>query len=506
MAVMQHRSAVPAWIESYAPGFLFLFVLSLLYALPLFFDGRYYLDDLPHAMNGLTLWEQDGRPLASIISSLISFQIPSFNSPALIDISPLPQILSLAALAFAASRLARVLFNVPPDLWQNLVVFPLIASPFMLQNLSYRFDALTMGLSVMFAILACLPTPLGWPRLLLGAAQLLAALCLYQAAVNMFVAATALLSIAICWNRSEGLKALLIGNIAKLVGALSAYMIILELSGGLGSDYAASHSKLIPLDGASLTAILFNFQFGNFFVSELVSDAPLLAVAAVASVLIFSARLILGGTGYTPALRTVIALLGLIVLGGSIMGILLLLAQPVVRPRTLMALSMLLIYGSFAFHELTRGQHRAWRVGLVFSTAWFFALAHGLANAAHDQTRFDNYLAASISTDLQHQGFKPNDKLVFDGTQPRSPAAENASRSKLIARILQMNMNGNSEWGFRLLESFGLKSTPVMDADEAMLKSVCIDSSLAQTALYQIFRKDQLFMVSFPGGVCFKVQ
>lgn len=504
MAGLHNQIYTRDWLEARAPGFVFLLVLSLLFALPLFFDGRYYLDDLPHAMNGLTLWEQDGRPLASLVSSLISFQLPSFNGPALLDISPLPQILGIAALAHAASRLARALFNAPPNAWHCLVVFPLIASPFMLQNLSYKFDALTMGLAVMLAILASLPANAGWQRLLLGVVQLLAALCLYQAAVNMFVAGTALLCLAFTWNRDEGFKSLIVNNIVKLGLALASYFIIIKLSGGLGSDYAASHSKLIALDGSSLNAILFNFQFGNFFVSEFVSDAPLLALAAAASILIFSARLIAGGSAYTPVARALIALLGLIILVASLMGILLVLAQPVVRPRTLMALSMLLIYAGFAFHELLRGQQIILRVGLLLATAWYFSLAYGLANAAHDQTRFDNYLAAAIITDLQTAGFKPNDKLAFDGTQPRSPAAEYASRSRLIARILQMNMNGNSEWGFRLLESFGLKSTPVLDADETSLKPACTAEPAAKALQYQIFKQDQLFMVSFPGGVCFR--
>lgn len=504
MTVFQDIQKPVAWLEARAPGFLFLLVLSLLYAVPLFFDGRYYLDDMPHAMNGLTLWEQDGRPLASLISSLASFQIPSFTTPALLDISPLPQIMGLAALAYGASRLASALFEDEPDIWQCLVVFPVIASPFMLQNLSYRFDALTMGLAVMLALLASLPAGNGWRQILWGAFQLLAALGLYQAAINMFAASTALLCLALTWNRQAGFKALVLGNIAKLVLALLAYGLIIKLSGGLTGDYAATHSKLIALDASGLATLLFNFQFGNFFVSEFVADAPLLAMAMGASIVIFSGRLIVEGKAYGSAQRMSVALLGLIVLVASIMGILLVLSQPVVRPRTLLALSMLLVYAGFAFHELLAGRQAIMRAGLVLATAWFFTLAYGLANAAQDQTRFDSYLATTIATDLQRAGFKPNDRLAFDGTQPRSPAAENASRSKLIARILQMNMNGNSEWGFRLLESFGLKSTPVTDADDAFLKAACTQAPVAQAYQYEIFRQDQLYTVSFPGGVCFK--
>ncbi len=504
MADVQNQSGPTAWLQSRAPGFLFLFVLSLLYALPLFLDGRYYLDDLPHAMNGLTLWEQDGRPLASIISSLASFQIPSFTQAALIDNSPLPQILGLAALAFAAARLARTLFDAPPNPWQCLVVFPIIASPFMLQNLSYKFDALTMGLAVMLAIFASLNTTSNGKTVLVGAIQLLGALCLYQAAINIFVATTALLCLAFTWNNQANLKTLITGNIAKIAVALLVYGLILWLAGGLASDYAQAHSKLVTFDAEGLATILFNFEFGNFFVSEFLSDAPLLAVAGAASILLFSIELIRLGKSGQPVQRALIAVLGAIVLVLSLMGILLVLKQPVVRPRTLLALSILLVYAGYAFYQLVAKGHWLWRASLVVSTLWYFSLAYGLADAAHDQTRFDNFIASSLVNDLQHQGFKHNDRLAFDGSEPRAPTAQNASRSKLIARILQMNINGNSEWGFRLLQSFGLSATPVMDADDAFLKAACQDAALTQSDLYQLFKKDQLYLVSFRGGVCFK--
>ena len=130
-------------------GFWLLLVLGLAYALPIMLDGRYYLDDLSRAMTGLTLWETEGRPLASILSSLISFSWPSFEGPALRDTSPIPQILGVVALAYGAALLARKLFPDGVGLTQALVVFPVIGSPFTLQNLSYKYDAFTMGLAAM---------------------------------------------------------------------------------------------------------------------------------------------------------------------------------------------------------------------------------------------------------------------------------------------------------------------------------------------------------------------
>ena len=485
------------WLNESAPGFLFIFVLSLAYAFPLLLDGRYYLDDLPHAISGLTLWEQDGRPLASIVSSLVSFQLPSFTSPALIDISPLPQILGLVALSYSAARLARSLFNQPPDIWAVLVVFPIIASPFMLQNLSYKFDALTMSLAIMLAILAALPRDFSIRSITQTTGLLIAALCLYQAALNVFMATTALL----CLAQPGTAKNLVSKNLLSLAIAILIYTLLIKLLGGISDEYATAHSRLIPLNADGLQTILFNFGFGNFFVMEAVADAPWLYGAGSIALVLFIIKATREGQGL-PA--TALSILAVLVLVASIMGLLLVLAQPVVRPRTLIALSILLVAMGFAFNELVKEKSALWKAPLIIATAWYFVLAYGYADAARDQTRFEDYLASRIITDLYQAGFKPNDKLAFDGTEPRSPIAENSARLKTVARILQLDMNSNSEWGFRLLESLGLKSTAITDATEPSLKALCTDPPIATASAYQLFKQQETYVISFANGVCFK--
>jgi hypothetical protein len=477
-------------------GFLLLVMLGLLYALPIMLDGRYYLDDLPHAMNGLTLWEKDGRPLASILSSLISFSWPSFSGAALYDTSPLPQILGVVALAYGAARLAEKLFPAGVGLVQALVVFPVIGSPFMLQNLSYKFDAFTMGLAVMLALVAALET--GW----LVAAALLASLMLYQAAFNIFIGTCALLWLV---SAARGLPEDrgFLKRLAWGLGALLVYGVAMKLLGGFSWDYATTHSALVPFSREGLATLQFNFGFGTFFMMEVVQDAPLLAAGAGLAAFAFAVQFAKPETGKTRE-RMARFILALGIIFCAVMGVLLFLQSPVMRPRTLMGFSILLVFAAYCAHEALKAWPNLRAAALALATAWFFALANIYANAAHDETRFDLALSQNVARDLLAAGFKAGGRLAFDGTQPLSPIAENAARLKTVARILQPNMNGNSEWGFRQLEFIGLQATPIMDATDEGLKAFCSGPPALFSPQYQIYLYDSTALVSFPKGVCFK--
>ncbi len=490
---------VSAWGQQWLrvpQGFLLLFALGLLYAMPIMLDGRYYLDDLPHAMNGLTLWEKDGRPLASILSSLISFSWPSFSSPALYDTSPIPQILGVAALAYGSAQLAEKLFPGGVGLGQALVVFPVIGSPFMLQNLSYRFDAFTLGVAVMLA-LAAASIEASW----LVAVLVVLALLSYQAAFNVFIAAAALVWLASTQNGFSDDR----GFLRKLLwgfAALLAYGLVIKLLGGLTGEYATQHSALVALDRQGMATVQFNFGFGAYFVMQVLEDAPLLAIGAAAALFAFAAQFGKPESGQTRE-RMARFILTLGIISCSVMGLLLFLQEPVVRPRTLMAFSILLVFCAYAAHEALKRWPKAVIAALGLVAAWFFTLANTYANAARDETRFDSYLTQNIIHDLQQAGFRPGDRLAFDGTQPLSPVAQNAMRLKIIARILQPNMNGNSEWGFRQLEFFGLVTAPIMDATDESLKTFCAGAVAVSSPHYQIYLYDGTALVAFPKSICF---
>jgi hypothetical protein len=130
--------------------FAILLALYFLILYPILRANRYYDDDLKRALIGRTGWDSNGRPLTTLLMKLLQ----CYDS-ALVDISPLTQIGAVAILAWVGVLIARRYAMRSP--WMAaLVAFPLGAQPFYLENLSYKFDALSMSLAMLLALLPVL--------------------------------------------------------------------------------------------------------------------------------------------------------------------------------------------------------------------------------------------------------------------------------------------------------------------------------------------------------------
>lgn len=176
------------WWKLEAPErrrFGLLAVGSLIYVLPILLADRYYQDDLARSLYGATGWAGDGRPLTEWIMELLAG-----GGTTIVDLSPLPMLLGLAALAYAMTLYARQAF---PGLRQSrlatLALGLVLAQPFAMANLSYKFDCLTMLLALAFCfLLYALPSTLSGPWLALaGAVAALLVMDLYQPAAGMFL-------------------------------------------------------------------------------------------------------------------------------------------------------------------------------------------------------------------------------------------------------------------------------------------------------------------------------
>lgn len=122
-----------------------LLLVSVLYVLPLVLAGEYYIDDMGRAVEGYG-WHFDGRFLATYLMELFSFGEKIFN------FFPFSIIVSAALLGFSGLIVSMILGleNNSKFRFSSLVI---LTSPFMLENLSYRYDAIFMALSVFIVIL-----------------------------------------------------------------------------------------------------------------------------------------------------------------------------------------------------------------------------------------------------------------------------------------------------------------------------------------------------------------
>ncbi|WP_132927442.1 glucosyltransferase domain-containing protein [Sodalis ligni] len=129
-------------------SFWLCLLLCGLFAFPILYADIYYIDDVSRSQKGLLGWSGLGRPLSDF-----ALKIFNLNKGGLLDVSPLPLILSIFVIAACSMLIAEGIFK-RYNVKTLLLSMVCIVCPVLLQNLAYRFDSLPMTLALLFAILA----------------------------------------------------------------------------------------------------------------------------------------------------------------------------------------------------------------------------------------------------------------------------------------------------------------------------------------------------------------
>lgn len=161
-----------------------LLVISLLYILPIIVANVRYNDDMARTLYGLTGWNGDGRPLGELLIKLLCGGEP------IVDLAPLPLILSVAVLSYALVVYAGSCLDfISGEYGLVLLLATILTNPFAMSNLSYRFDCIIMfaALSIPF-ILYAVPDTVGGVKLFICAFVAgVAAMSLYQPVLGMCI-------------------------------------------------------------------------------------------------------------------------------------------------------------------------------------------------------------------------------------------------------------------------------------------------------------------------------
>ncbi|MDE7430219.1 MAG: glucosyltransferase domain-containing protein [Lachnospiraceae bacterium] len=140
----------PAWLTIEATDKRLFFSLTALYGiyiLPILLANRLYQDDLSRSLYGVTGWNNDARPLTEILMRWLCGGKPLGN------VAPLPLLLSVLLLAYTLTLYGKRYLPAGHFLPALGIGFWVIANPFFLSNLSYKFDCVTMVLALCAAIL-----------------------------------------------------------------------------------------------------------------------------------------------------------------------------------------------------------------------------------------------------------------------------------------------------------------------------------------------------------------
>lgn len=467
--------------------FTLLLGLSLLYLLPIIISDRPYIDDLGRSVLGYTWWGLNGRPLADIV--MISL---SMGSP-ILDLSPLPLLIGISVLCFTLTAYISKLIPNRPAAEKLLVSFCVIANPFLLECLSYKFDSLTMLLSISVLFVPytlAIRSSLNW---IASITCVIACLSLYQASIGIFV----ILAFIECVFSANGTNGVIKSAISRAIQLSLGYVAYsnIVLQAFSGGDYVKNHSEFISL--SSPDDLIKNLMGVKELSQAYLSSLPTLIIFAYTALVIIGMACVVSSLAKKKlVIGSIIALVMPFAAILFSMFHIILLKNAVLSPRVLISSSALFLLYAMIISKGFSRLNRAYLLLLPFVIC-SFSLAYAYGNSLKHQKTMDEQLSASLAYDIYSLN-KKFTSISFIGTSPSAPQRDLAiKRMPLIKYLTPIYMRGDWVWGAKLLAYNGLNLTlnPIKGNIEAC-------NVVKRNSRYSIIESGDGVIVSFDPNIC----
>lgn len=453
---------IPIWltIEPHDKSrFYALTALYTIYVLPILLANRLYQDDLPRSFYGATGWNNDARPLTEILVSWLCGGKP------LGDIAPLPMILSVLLLAYTLTLYAKRYLSAESLTFPVLSTgFLVIANPFGLSNLSYRFDCVTMIIALCAAILPyVVPEKKAlWKIFIFSFLLCLITLATYQPCCGVYISLWFLeLFFMLFAEHIDFSRLFTRGSACALSVVAYKYgiqnrSIRPENGGWQPNAYQFSWRS----ESGIFYAVTKNFQTFCCLLREYLQGVPLyillLFCALILSGMVLTARRLL--ILKKPLNQKILAVLYLILLPffiviGALFPLLILVPSAFsISPHSLLCLCSVGLWTGIMLCTLYRQLPRItpWLILPCLLFGLTFSYTYG--NALASQKQYEEYLTYSIAHDVETLSAlcaeSPQQALTISGRAPRSPQVSRLCvKYPLLTRLVPTYLTNSSYLG-----------------------------------------------------------
>ena len=426
----------------YSKYFLLFTLVYCIALIPLFRANFNYIDDIGRVSEGyqfhFSRFSSDG--LSNIVHDGGEF---------LTDISPFTQLLAVAILSIASIVAIYILTKQKKDskinFWYFCAALPIGLSPYFMENLSYKYDAPYMALSILCAILPFLfykkeNKPYGY--ILAGAISTILVCTTYQSSTGIFPAITVLLALAM-FNKKEDWKNImrfvLYSVVAYIAGMLIFRFFIMEST--LESGYV--NGDLLEIGNLIPGAVGHYLDYAKIFYHDF--SAKWLAVLAVIVISFIITNCIKTKRSIFFALP--VSILAVVAVGALSFGAYPFIQQPIFSPRAM--------YGAFTNLALLAivavDFNKAYipRICSVYIAYAFIVFAMSYGNALNVQKTYVEYRISLVANDLNSIYAENSDdmQLDVDGTVGLAPSVANlANRKYPVIRRLVPVLFGDDNW------------------------------------------------------------
>jgi hypothetical protein len=483
------------------PRFIVAVSLCVIYALPIFLFGGYYIDDLIRSIQGNTDWIYNGRLFSEYLMKSLYF------GNKMVDISPLPQLIAVGLTAITIALLANKYCK--SNIYLGVLIFlPLWISPFYLQNISYKYDAGLMAMSTLSAIAPFIFIANGNYKLFVfSSASVFSTLNFYQPAINIFSIFIVIdfLYLANKGNYDNALKRTFIFVAALLVANIVYTLTISRIF--VQGDYSLNHSEAATLKDLIPTLL----QNVNSFYSLIRMSLPKsFLVVLIPSVLIFLFTLILmlvkkkNGSLLKKSIINIAIASSPIIILFFIIGPMLVLKNPTLAPRTLVGFSALLCSLFFLTSWIPNKYKSLAFLTIILPTVYMFEISFAYYNAMRNQNRYEEIIISNIAYDLKSSDTIDKNQILFNGRVKLSPENRLAVETyPLLDLLIPRNLNFSEFWGAIQLKHYDihLDYTKPNTLKENELE-ICNHPIIKKGIYYNIYDSDLGIIFDFNKKTC----
>ncbi|MDR3343408.1 MAG: glucosyltransferase domain-containing protein [Treponema sp.] len=346
-----------------------------------------YADDLARAIEGYHGWNSWSRHLSDILATFIHVDTN------LTDISPLPQIIALLIIALSSVLLVYILCDGKISVITLIAAIPVGLSPYFLENMSYKFDAPYMSLSVLFTIYPFLCAGSLRAFVFSSVVSLLAMCMTYQASSGIYVMITIVLVFKYWNNKQKTNRENLVftgSAVLSFCCAMILFRFFFMVSGTTGHNVS---TKIFPVKQL-VSGMLINVQKYILYINDDFGSVWKILIAVIVVLFVIE----VGRTSMLKKMPAIIIAL-LVIITAFIMsyGVYIILENPLYAPRALFGFGIFIaIIGVYVISRHTKIAIIS-VIALSFS---FFVFAFSYGNALADQKRYTDFRMEMLLHDL----------------------------------------------------------------------------------------------------------
>ncbi|RTP54680.1 hypothetical protein EKN39_23900, partial [Enterobacter hormaechei] len=462
-------------------------LLALAASLPVIMPNIQYFDDLARTVAGYYAWSSDGRPIVDIFYNFVS------GGDRVVDLYPYSQIFAYILLGWCCYSLAKV-FNTESK-YGIIMTAPIIFSPMLLGNMLFRYDAITMALSISMCVFAAgLDATKPKKMVILSTILIGASMLTYQAALSVYIV---ICIFAYIQKIYEGipfkkiLQIMLLNSISTALGFL-IYKIV-TMSFVTMSKTALARSSLIKFNNDTYNHLLdasaksLNMMFGTL--------DKLIILAIIASILI---GIIFKLKNSSSIKRWVLeSLLVAVLIASAIVCSFVMVAvasMPAIYPRSFMSFGFL-IFGLLWIVYVTGLKKVSLTLSIIVVVS-FISVNSLSMKAVTTIENVQSQAAKSIVSHLNAVDEKFTDVVVSSDMKAPQDVMEIYKKHDFIIRIIWMHFNNQfaSYW-------LTYNGYPIRKAPSKIVKDVNDNkdawSMISSNTSYSLYRYKQTAVVEF---------